>query len=65
MGDNTVPCPNCGEPLADALAIIEDDGACPECEKTRDELFDIALETTPDRSAGEAIADNYAPEVDA
>jgi len=28
----STPCPNCGEPLADALAIIEDDGACPECE---------------------------------
>lgn len=65
MDENTVPCPNCGEPLADALAIIETDGACPECEKTRDELFDIALEATPDRSAEAVIADNHAPEVDA
>jgi RNA polymerase subunit RPABC4/transcription elongation factor Spt4 len=58
-------CPNCGEPLADALAIIEDDGACPHCGTLRDELFDIALETDPDRSPEEVIDDNHAPEVDA
>ena len=60
----TTACPNCDAPIADPLAVIETDGACPACGKPRDELFDIALDTEPERSAAETIVDNYAPEAE-
>ena len=60
----TTDCPNCGDEIPDPLSIIADDGVCPSCGTGRDELFDIALGETPDRTGEETIADNYAMEVD-
>jgi len=65
---NTVPCPNCGASI-DAVAVICETGRCPECDTPArstevEDLFDMAGDDE-DRSPGEAIADNYAPEVDA
>jgi endogenous inhibitor of DNA gyrase (YacG/DUF329 family) len=63
---NTVPCPNCGAAI-DAVAVICETGRCPECgtparsTETAD-LFDKASD--PDRSPGEVIDQNHAPEVD-
>jgi RNA polymerase subunit RPABC4/transcription elongation factor Spt4 len=60
----TATCPDCGDEIDNALAIIEEDGACPNCGTGRDELFDIALDTDPDRSPAETIAGNYEMEAD-
>jgi endogenous inhibitor of DNA gyrase (YacG/DUF329 family) len=67
MGENIVACPNCGDPI-DAVAVICDSNACPECDTPArstevEDLFDMASDD--DRSPGEVIDQNHAPEVDA
>jgi len=66
MGENTVPCPNCGASI-DAVAVICETNACPECGTPARstevaDLFDMASDD--DRSPGEVIDQNHAPEVD-
>jgi len=63
----TTPCPNCGASI-DAVAVICEAGACPECDTPArstdvEDLFDMASDDE-DRSAEAVIADNHAPEVD-
>ena len=66
MGENIVPCPDCGASI-DAVAVICETNVCPECgtparSSEVEDLFDKAGDD-PDRSPEEVIDDSHALEV--